>query len=94
MGTKRKCNNAPYQELENADCSPPVLLGVINMGLHPVVPDMFCLLVVSVVSSYLWCVLVQEQYGKRLLSNKYYRVNLVESLVHKRMTSSGRIAEG
>jgi hypothetical protein len=57
---KENAKYAPCCEVEDAYCSPPTLAGikalcgVVNMGLHPVVPDMLSLLVVSVITSCIW----------------------------------------
>jgi hypothetical protein len=51
----------------------------------------FWLLEVNIVNSYLLYVLVQEHYSKRPIIHKKFRQCLVESLVHERMSTSGRL---
>jgi hypothetical protein len=49
----------------------------------------FWILEVSIMNSYLLYVLVQEQYSKKPVTHKKFRQNLVESLVHEKMSTSG-----
>jgi hypothetical protein len=51
----------------------------------------FWLLEVSIVNLNLLYVLIQERYSKRPITHKKFRQSLVESLVHERMFTSGRM---
>lgn len=44
----------------------------------------FCLLELSIVSSYFLCDLVLEQYSKKPITHKKFRQSLWESLVHEK----------
>jgi hypothetical protein len=46
---------------------------------------------VSIVYLYLLYALVQEQDSKRPITHKKFRQSLVESLVHERMSTNGRM---